>query len=392
MPDFSFPAWLTQQHSFADSLAKGAAVGSAIANNRYRNQALAAQAIDAERGYALRERSLQVDQEQKDIMIKSKLLEMETNKQMLADQVSDKETLSSWIAERNQLSPEERLNMSIPSLRLPASFNAANQIFDNDRLAYQQSLAGKAQTALALRLGKIDADYVQQYIDEPDPTRKREILAIGEAATAAKAEALRAVAPTIAAESRETIAKFKAGTQENLVKLRGDINFMRDQLKIDAASDLEDQRQLGRLEVLGQRYENLTALQEDSQEFKSEFAKLQNDLAMARDTSKAGLQAEAAKAKQYGVTEESFISRNLKTIFEDLSSTREHKKKSIEDRTQIATDILRKAYRGSDSKPAPSVSAAPDPSSKAALANKLAAEHPDWDRARIISEVNKQLP
>lgn len=389
--DFSFPAWLREQHSFADSLLKGAQVGSIIANNRYRNQALAAQAIDAERNYALREKALTVDQEQKDIMIKSKLLEMETNKQMLADQVSDKETLAPWIAERNEKSQEERLSMRIPAMRTKYGMDAVNQIADNDRMTYQQSLAGKAQTALALRLGKIDGDYVQQYIDEPDPTRKREILTAGEAAAAAKAEALRAVAPTIAAENRLSIAKFRAGTQEKLVNLRGDINLMRDQLKIGAASDLEDRRQLGRLEVLGQRYESLTALQEDSQEFKTEFAKLQNDLAMARDTSKAGLQAEAVKARQYGVTEESFVSRNLKTILEDLSSDKEHKKKSVADRTQVAADILRKAYRNSD-KPAPASSAAPAPSSKAALANKLASEHPDWDRARIISEVNKQLP
>ena len=32
------------------------------------------------------------------------------------------------------------------------------------------------------------------------------------------------------------------------------------------------------------------------------------------------------------------------------------------------------------------------PQAKAALANKLAAQHPDWPREKIIAEVNKQLP
>lgn len=188
MPDFSFPNWMLQQNTFADSLLKGVQAGSVIANIRYRNQALAAQAIDAERNYALREKALAVDQEQKDIMIKSRLLEMETNKQMLADQVSDKEALTTWISERNKLSPEERLNMPVPNLKLPASFNVANQIFDNDRMAYQQSEKGRAEVAMDLAVKQIPPSYRLRYYSEPNPAARMQILEEGE--EAAKTAAL----------------------------------------------------------------------------------------------------------------------------------------------------------------------------------------------------------
>lgn len=85
MPDFSFPAWLTQQHSFADSLLKGAQVGSIIANNRYRNQALAAQAIDAERNYALREKEISVRDAQQQAVAQARF-----------DELEDMKTLSGW--------------------------------------------------------------------------------------------------------------------------------------------------------------------------------------------------------------------------------------------------------------------------------------------------------
>lgn len=176
------PAWLTQQHSFADSLLKGVQAGSIIANTRYRNQALAAQAIDAERNYALREKALQVDQQQRDIMVKSKLLEMEANKQMLTDQVSDKAVLSSWISARNKLSPEGRLNMPVPDLKLPASFNAANQIYDNDRLAYQHSEKGRAEAAMDLAVKQIPPSYRLRYYNEPDLDARMQILTEGEEA------------------------------------------------------------------------------------------------------------------------------------------------------------------------------------------------------------------
>lgn len=381
MPDFSFPNWMLQQNTFADSLLKGVQAGSAIANTRYRNQALAAQAIDTERNYALREKSLQIDQEQRDIMMKSRLLEMETNKQMFADQVADKEALSGWIAERNKLSPEERLNMPIPNLRLPASFNAANQIYDNDRMSYQQGLAGKVQTALALRLGKIDADYVQQYINEPDPERKREILATGETAAAAKAEALKAVAPTIAAESRERLAKFRADTQEKLVGLRGDINLMRDQLRSEAALDLEGERQLGRLDLLDRRYERLAGLQEDSQAFKTEFAKLQSELGVVRDSLKPSTGGAARFDMPY--SRQLVMQSELKEVDQLVKDSTIDSAEAAKRRAAIEAKYL--------AKPTPTTTP-PDPSAKAALANKLASEHPDWDRARIISEVNKRLP
>lgn len=61
--DFSFPAWLRDQHSFADSLAKGAAVGSAIASNVYRNRALSAQIQMEGEQMAYRNRDLDMKQE-----------------------------------------------------------------------------------------------------------------------------------------------------------------------------------------------------------------------------------------------------------------------------------------------------------------------------------------
>lgn len=220
MPDFSFPAWLRETHSFADSLAKGAQVGSIIANNRYRNQALAAQAIDAERNYALREKSLQIDQEQRDIMMKSKLLEMETNKQMLADQVSDKETLSQWIPEYNKLSPEERLSMPLPNVRLPATFNAINQIRDNDRMAYSQSAKGRAADALEYRIRQLPSDTQYLFDTTDDPREKLSILKAGEAEMFERDKALKAIAPTIVAEGRKDVAEINATARERLAELK----------------------------------------------------------------------------------------------------------------------------------------------------------------------------
>lgn len=220
MPNFDFPQWMLKDSSFADSLLKGAQVGAIVANNRHRNQALAAQVADNERNFILREKALESDQEQKNIMLKSKMLEMDMQKQIFADQVADKEALSPWLSEYNKLSLEERLNMPIPNVRLPATFNAINQIKDNDRMAYQQSLRGKVETAIALRLGKIDGDYAEQYLYEPDPERRREILRAGEAAAAAKAESLRAIAPTIAAESRAEVAEINASSREALATIK----------------------------------------------------------------------------------------------------------------------------------------------------------------------------
>lgn len=130
---------------------------------------------------------------------------------------------------------------------------------------------------------------------------------------------------------------------------------------LEGQSDLEAERQAGRLEVMQLKFDQMATLQEDSQEFKEKFEKLKSELRIERDASSAALKVEAEAAKKYGVTEASFVSRNLKTILEALETEKAHKKTTIEEKTKLATSILQKAYRDSSvtNAPAPSTGSAP---------------------------------
>lgn len=213
MPDFSFPEWMLRQNTFADSLTKGAAVGSAIANARYRNQALAAQAIQSEREYDLREKQLASQNRTADLNHK-------LQSQLIEDQASDKAAITDWIQQRNQLPMKERLSMDLPNVRLPQSYEIANKIMDNDRMAYQQSEEGQFESAITLRSNQLPFSYRYRFKAEQDPEKKLQILEEGEAVAAARAEALRAIVPTITAESREAVAKIRADSQENVIRLK----------------------------------------------------------------------------------------------------------------------------------------------------------------------------
>lgn len=174
--NYEVPSWMRfSENSFADALAKGAQVGAAIANARYRNQALAVQAIQDQREFALREKQLAAHNRTAD-------LNFQLQSQLVADQTDDKAAITDWIQQRNQMPLEERLSMDLPSLRLPQSYQIANQIVDNDRLTFERSLKGKTQNALALRLSKLPADFIQRFEMEEDWDSKMQILAEGEEA------------------------------------------------------------------------------------------------------------------------------------------------------------------------------------------------------------------
>lgn len=159
--DFSFPAWLRDQHSFADSLAKGAQVGAIIANNRYRNQALAAQAIQAEREYELRDRQLAAQEKTADLdyRLKSRLIE---------DQVADKETITGWIETVSSLPLAERISVPMPkNLRLAQSYGIVNQVRDNDLNAFNATV----QRDKGFAPGDLEKDirFYQDVLREGDP-------------------------------------------------------------------------------------------------------------------------------------------------------------------------------------------------------------------------------
>lgn len=231
--DFSFPQWMRDQQSFADSLAKGAQVGAIIANNRYRNQALAAQAIQAEREYELRDRQLaaQVRTDDLNYRLKSQLIE---------DQTADKAAISDWIQQRNQIPLEERVGMSLPELRLTQSYQIANQVVDNDRMAYERSVVGQVSATKARILGAVP-ELAQDYFDATDPDEKREIL------QRAREQYVKQQPATIAAESRIammeqrlsqmlTVEGVKAENRKELETLRADLQMLRDQMKPQSGS------------------------------------------------------------------------------------------------------------------------------------------------------------
>jgi hypothetical protein len=184
MPDFSFPAWMRETHSFADSLMKGAQVGAIVANNRYRNQALAAQAIDAERNYELRERQLAAHEKTADLNYKMQ-------SRLIEDQAADKDAITAWIQSRNEKPLEERLTMEMPSLRLPQSYQITNQIADNERMAYSASAKGKAAAALEFRVRQMPAGYQYRFDSTEDPQEKLTILEQGESEIQRRALELR---------------------------------------------------------------------------------------------------------------------------------------------------------------------------------------------------------
>lgn len=172
--DFSFPAWLRDQHSFADSLLKGAQVGAIIANNRYRNQALAAQAIEAERNYDLREKQLNAQIRTEDINYRLK-------SQLIEDSFADKATLTNWFSQKKDLPLEERMAFPPPeNLRLPQSYGVVNQSMDNDRLAFQQSEKGRVLSMLSGRASKIPESYAYRFFLSNDPDEQIAILEEGE--------------------------------------------------------------------------------------------------------------------------------------------------------------------------------------------------------------------
>lgn len=119
--NFDFPQWMLKDSSFADSLLKGAQVGAIVANNRHRNQALAAQVADNERNFLLREKELEAHDAQKRAVAQARF-----------DEIEDMKTLSGWTPDR-----------PLPSLRSPKSIATA----ENIQSLYSKSKAGRAVAA-----------------------------------------------------------------------------------------------------------------------------------------------------------------------------------------------------------------------------------------------------
>lgn len=236
--DFSFPEWMVRQHTFAGALARGAQVGQAIANARYRNQALAAQAVQSEREYALRERQLDSQQRTAD-------LSFQLQSQLVKDQSEDKAAITGWIQERNKLPMEERLSMKWPALKLAQSYEIINKVADNDRMVYERSVLGQSAAARAKIFGAVP-ELAEDYFHATDPIEKREIL------RQAREQYVKQQPASIAAESRVLMMQDKLDQmmamegikQENRLELEGlrnELNMLRDQFKpLSSGSDRFD--------------------------------------------------------------------------------------------------------------------------------------------------------
>lgn len=197
------------------------------------------------RKLALEEQQSVLEYRKAQAQISNLALRNKLESQLLDDSLADKETMAEAIPKRNALPLEQRLEMPVPPFKTTAAFNQWNTLADNDRMAYERSVAGQINATKAKILGAVP-ELAQDYFDTTDPDERRTIL------QRAREQYVKQQPASIAAESRiammeQRLAQMlavegvKAENRKELEALRTDLQMLRDQNKpLSSGSDRFD--------------------------------------------------------------------------------------------------------------------------------------------------------